>query len=73
MLINRHKEGTEYIDLTLISPVRQPNGEISHYLAIKEDITEPKIIEEENRNLAFSDPLTIKASLPASPFQQIIF
>ena len=57
-LINRRKDGTEYIDLTLISPVRQPNGEISHYLAIKEDITERKIIEEENRNLAFSDPLT---------------
>ncbi|MEI8236544.1 MAG: EAL domain-containing protein [Methylococcaceae bacterium] len=57
-LINRRKDGSEYIDLTLISPVRQPNGEISHYLAIKEDITERKIIEEENRNLAFSDPLT---------------
>ncbi len=57
-LINRRKDGSEYIDLTLISPVRQPNGEISHYLAIKEDITERKIIEEENRHLAFSDPLT---------------
>lgn len=57
-LINRRKDGSEYIDLTLITPVRQPNGVISHYLAIKEDITERKIIEEENRNLAFSDPLT---------------
>ncbi|MDQ5939453.1 MAG: hypothetical protein QG557_400, partial [Pseudomonadota bacterium] len=57
-LINRRKDGSEYIDLTLISPVRQPNGDVSHYLAIKEDITERKIIEEENRHLAFSDPLT---------------
>mgnify|MGYP000028738335 FL=1 len=57
-LVNRRKDGSEYIDLTLITPVRQPNGEVSHYLAIKEDITERKIIEEENRNLAFSDPLT---------------
>ena len=48
-LINRRKDGSEYVEWALITPVRQPNGEISHYLAIKEDITERKQLEIEQR------------------------
>jgi len=48
-LINRRKDGSEYIELALITPVRQKNGEITHYLAIKEDITERKKLETEQR------------------------
>jgi len=44
-LINQRKDGSEYIELALISPVRQKNGEITHFLAIKEDITEKKQAE----------------------------
>ncbi|MCQ8182407.1 PAS domain S-box protein [Methylomonas sp. SURF-1] len=43
-LINRRKDGSEYIEWAQITPVRQPNGAITHYLAIKEDITEKKHI-----------------------------
>ena len=46
-LINRRKDGREYIESALISPVRQKNGEITHYLAIKEDITAKKQAEIE--------------------------
>ncbi len=46
-LINKRKDGTEYIESALISPIRQENGEITHYLAIKEDITEKKQAEIE--------------------------
>jgi len=46
-LINRRKDGSEYTELALISPIRQANGEITHYLAIKEDITEKKQAEIE--------------------------
>ena len=39
---NRRKDGTEYIEYATISPVRQANGEITHYLSIQEDITVKK-------------------------------
>ncbi len=41
-LINRRKDGREYIEAAIISPVRQADGNITHFLAIKEDITEQK-------------------------------
>ena len=40
--INARKDGAVYIESARISPVRQPDGQITHYLAIKEDITEYK-------------------------------
>lgn len=40
--INKRKDGQEFIESTVISPIRQKNGRISHYMAIKEDITEKK-------------------------------
>jgi PAS domain S-box-containing protein len=40
--INRRKDGSEYIELALMSPVRQADGRVTHYLAIKEDITQFK-------------------------------
>jgi len=46
-LINRRKDGSEYIALAIISPVRQKDGKITHYLAIKEDISEKKRAEIE--------------------------
>ncbi|WP_347338121.1 PAS domain S-box protein [Chromatium okenii] len=44
---NRRKDGSEYVELAIISPVRQPDGQITHYLAVKEDITSHKQVEEE--------------------------
>ena len=40
--INRRKDGSEYIELIWISPVRQTDGRVTNYLAIKEDISELK-------------------------------
>lgn len=40
--INKAKQGHEYTELALISPIRQPDGKITHYLGIKENITESK-------------------------------
>ncbi len=44
---NRRKDGTAYVDFGIITPVRQPDGRISHYLAVQEDITEKKRIADE--------------------------
>jgi len=41
-LINRRKDGGEYVEFASITPLRQPNGRISHYVAVKEDVTEKK-------------------------------
>jgi PAS domain S-box-containing protein len=40
--INKSKTGVEYIVLTWISPIRQLDGNVSHYLELTEDITERK-------------------------------
>ena len=48
--INRRKDGSEYIESVLISPVRQADGSVTHYLAIKEDITQFKQAQEALRD-----------------------
>jgi len=59
---NRKKSGEFYWDDTTISPIRNEQDEISHYLAIKEDITEhmrlKKEVEERNQELARTQTLT---------------
>lgn len=44
---NRKRDGEIFYEFAHISPVRQPDGCITHYLAIKEDITERKRIGAE--------------------------
>lgn len=46
-LINQRKDGSEYVEFAHIAPIRQPDGKITHYLAIKEDITEKKQMTDE--------------------------
>ncbi|MBZ0249003.1 MAG: PAS domain S-box protein, partial [Burkholderiales bacterium] len=40
--VNRRKDGTEYVEFAIITPIRQPDGRITHYVGVKEDITERK-------------------------------
>ncbi|MDO8958764.1 MAG: PAS domain S-box protein, partial [Rhodocyclaceae bacterium] len=37
--INRKKDGSEYVEFAIITPIRQSDGRISHYVAVKEDVT----------------------------------
>ena len=46
---NKKKDGKLYWAATSISPVMTPDGVITHYLGISEDITEKKRTEEEAR------------------------
>jgi PAS domain S-box-containing protein len=46
---NRRKDGSEYIEFATIAPIRQSDGRISHYVAVKQDITERKRLEAELR------------------------
>ncbi len=45
--INKRKSGETYVEFGIFSPIRQANGTVSHYLAIKEDITGQKQVAEE--------------------------
>jgi PAS domain S-box-containing protein len=42
--INRKKDGTLYVEFAIITPLRQADGTISHFVAVKDDITEKKRI-----------------------------
>lgn len=57
-IYNRRKDGTVYLEEQVITPVMQHDGRISHFVAIKEDITERKKREEQIRYLAHHDALT---------------
>jgi PAS domain S-box-containing protein len=46
-LLNKRKDGTEYVEFAIITPVLDASGKISHYVAVKEDITERKRIARE--------------------------
>ncbi len=43
---NRKKNGEEYWDLSSITPIKGTDGRITHYLAVKEDITERRQTED---------------------------
>ncbi len=45
--INRRKDGSEYTEFAIISPLRQPNGQITHFVSVQEDITEKMLMGEE--------------------------
>ena len=45
--INRRKDGSEFIEFSIITPIHQPDGRITHYVAVNEDITEKTRMAEE--------------------------
>ena len=42
---NRKKSGESYWESAIISPIKDANGQITHFLSVKEDITSTKKIE----------------------------
>ena len=57
-LINIKKNGEVYWEHTVIAPIFDDTGVVTHYVSVKEDITTRKAVEEELEFLAASDPLT---------------
>lgn len=57
-LINKRKNGSLYHEELSIAPVKNGKGEITHFIGIKEDITERKAMEAQLQKLASTDPLT---------------
>ncbi|WMW79841.1 EAL domain-containing protein [Undibacterium cyanobacteriorum] len=57
-LVNRYIDGKEYLEFAHISPVRDVDGKITHFLSVQEDITDKKRTEERIQYLAHYDVLT---------------
>ncbi|MFN3531168.1 MAG: putative bifunctional diguanylate cyclase/phosphodiesterase [Candidatus Brocadia sp.] len=55
---NRKKNGECYWERASILPIRNAEGVVTHFLAVKEDITERKNFEMQLAHLADRDPLT---------------
>ena len=55
---NKKKSGEFYWEYASISPIKDSRGVITHFVAIKEDITERKRLEAHLTYLANNDPLT---------------
>jgi PAS domain S-box-containing protein len=45
--INRRKDGGEYVDFAVITPLRSADGSITNYVSVQEDVTEKKRLGEE--------------------------
>lgn len=45
--INRRKDGSEILESAIISPIRQANGSISHYVSVQVDITDQQKLNDE--------------------------
>lgn len=57
-IVNRNKSGELYTVTQSISPLFNDKGELTHFLAVQQDISEKKRLEEEIHYLAYHDPLT---------------
>ncbi len=58
-IINQTKDHQDYIEWTTIAPLYQDDGHVTHYVAMKEDITKRKKNEELIQKLAYYDQLTL--------------
>lgn len=46
-LINKRKDGSFYYEEQTITPVKDKNGSVTHFIAIKQDVTEKKKLEQQ--------------------------
>ena len=56
--VNFRKDGQALIESVVVAPIRQPDGSVSHYVELKQDITERTRAAQEIHRLAHFDSLT---------------
>lgn len=57
---NRRKDGSLYWEFASISPIRNADGSITHYLAIKEDVTDRKNAEAQIKQSLLDKEILLK-------------
>jgi len=55
---NRRKDGSDYTESAIIAPIRQGDGQVTHYVALQQDMTERLESERRIQHLAYYDQLT---------------
>jgi diguanylate cyclase (GGDEF)-like protein/PAS domain S-box-containing protein len=58
VIINRRKDGSEYYEEVTIAPVRNPEGEVTHFISTGRDISDRMRAQEQLRHLAHHDSVT---------------
>jgi diguanylate cyclase (GGDEF)-like protein/PAS domain S-box-containing protein len=58
LMVNRRKDGTSYVEEQTITPVSGAAGEISYFIAIKQDVSNRVRAEKELEYQATHDPIT---------------
>lgn len=69
---NRRKDGALYWERAFASPVRDASGAVTHYLAVKEDITEQKALEGQLRQSQKMEAIGQLAGGVAHDFNNIL-
>ncbi len=57
-LVNTRKDGSTYVEMATIAPILDEDGQVTHYVSTKEDITQRKQSEALVHQLAYYDALT---------------
>lgn len=70
---NKKKNGEIYWEAAAITPITDLNGEITHFLAVKEDVTERKRTEKELRQMKFSLEHASDAAFWIDPQARIVY
>jgi PAS domain S-box-containing protein len=71
-LVNKRKDGNFYTEDMTITPVRGADGQIAHFVAIKQDVTERRLLEDQLRQTQKMEAIGQLASGVAHDFNNIL-
>jgi PAS domain S-box-containing protein len=71
-IMNRHKDGTLYPEGQTITPVKEADGKITHFIAIKRDLTEHRKLEEQLHHAQRMESIGTLAGGIAHDFNNIL-